>query len=52
MKEDEMGTAYSTHIGAKRNVCKVLVRKVNERKHLEVLRIYGRILKWILKKQN
>jgi hypothetical protein len=32
------------HVGERRNTCKVLVQKLKERDHLEVLGVDGRIL--------
>jgi hypothetical protein len=52
VKEDEMGTACSTH-GEKRNVYRVLVGKLEGKRLMGKLDVGQRIiLKWILEKKD
>jgi hypothetical protein len=43
---------YVAHIGEKRNVHKILIKKPEGRDHLEELGINGRISEWTLKEQD
>jgi hypothetical protein len=37
-------TGHEIHVGERRNMCKVLVRKLKEKDHLEVLGVDGRMI--------